>query len=143
MMDNIRLKIVEEARSWVGTPYRHFESKKGLGCDCGLFIMGVYVNVGLIKYKHPEFYPTDWAFHNPIGEMFVDNAEKYFLSIDPKDIKIGDMILYQFGKSISHASILIENDMIVHSQVGIGVTETNRFNTVWSNRERKYYTYVR
>lgn len=139
-MDDIRLKIVNEAKSWIGTPYKHYTSQKGLGCDCGLYIMKVYENVGLITYKHPAYYPQDWAFHNPIGELFVDIVENYCVSIDEKDLKIGDMILYKFGKSLSHASIVIENNMIIHSQVGIGVTISNRYNSVWSKREKEYYS---
>jgi hypothetical protein len=26
-------KVVREARSWIGTPYRHQASLKGVGCD--------------------------------------------------------------------------------------------------------------
>ena len=37
-----RTAIVEEARAWIGTPYRHQASLKGVGCDCLGLIRGVW-----------------------------------------------------------------------------------------------------
>ncbi len=33
--------IIAEARSWIGTPYRHQASLKGVGCDCLGLVRGV------------------------------------------------------------------------------------------------------
>lgn len=137
----LRNKVVEETKSWVGTPYRHYSMKKGLGADCGLFIMGVYDNLGLIKYEMPEFYPRDWAYHKPVGEMFVSIVRKYCYEIQKDCVKLGDIIVYKFGKCLSHAAILIEDDMIVHSEVPVGVTTSNRRTSKWFKRERLYFSY--
>jgi cell wall-associated NlpC family hydrolase len=37
-----RPDIVEEARSWLGTPYHHQAALKGVGCDCIGLLRGVY-----------------------------------------------------------------------------------------------------
>ena len=34
--------IVAEARAWIGTPYRHQASLKGVGCDCLGLVRGVW-----------------------------------------------------------------------------------------------------
>jgi NlpC/P60 family putative phage cell wall peptidase len=34
--------ILEEARSWIGTPYQHQASLKGVGCDCIGLVRGVW-----------------------------------------------------------------------------------------------------
>ena len=34
--------VVKEALSWLGTPYRHQGSRKGVGCDCLGLVMGVW-----------------------------------------------------------------------------------------------------
>jgi NlpC/P60 family putative phage cell wall peptidase len=34
--------IVAIARGWLGTPYRHQASLKGVGCDCLGLVRGVY-----------------------------------------------------------------------------------------------------
>jgi cell wall-associated NlpC family hydrolase len=36
-----RSAIVAEARTWIGTPYRHQASLKGVGCDCLGLVRGV------------------------------------------------------------------------------------------------------
>ena len=37
--------ILTEARSWIGTPYRHQASLKGIGCDCLGLLRGVWRGV--------------------------------------------------------------------------------------------------
>ena len=141
IIGNFRQIIACEARSWVGTPYLHYTAKKGLGCDCGLFIMKVYENAGLITFEHPDFYPQDWAFHSPTGEMFEEIVKRYCVEISEDKLDVGDIILYKFGKTLSHASILLERDMIIHSELPIGVKVSNRYTNQWIDRERKYYTW--
>ncbi len=135
-----RASVIREAKSWIGTPYRHYASKKGVGADCALFVMQVYVNLGLVKYKLPDFYPPDWAMHKPIGDKFEVGVKEYCDEIPKEQLKQGDLILYYFGKCLSHAAILIESDMIIHSEKPIGVTVSNRSTSKWYKRERKYYT---
>ena len=40
-----RAEIVRAARSWIGTPYRHQASLKGVGCDCLGLLRGVWREV--------------------------------------------------------------------------------------------------
>ncbi len=141
-MLNFRQKISKEAKEWIGTPYKHFSSVKGAGADCGLFIMKVYENVGLIVYKQPDFYPLDWAYHRPTGELFERIVASYCVETTEEKAGLGDIILYKFGKVLSHASIIVEDEMIIHSEVRIGVKLSNRFTCDWYDRERKYYTWV-
>ncbi len=141
-MLDFRQQIAKEAKEWIGTPYKHFSSVKGSGADCGLFIMKVYENVGLIIYKQPDFYPLDWAYHSPTGELFEQIVAGYCVETTKEKAGLGDIILYKFGKVLSHASIIVEDKMIIHSEVRIGVKLSNRFTCEWYDRERKYYTWV-
>lgn len=140
---NYRNDIINEANTWMGTPYKHFSSVKGAGADCALFIMRVYSNCGLIEYKQPEFYANDWSLHNPTKEIFRDIVLESCHQIEKKDLKKGDIILYKFGKMLSHGALLMDGNMIIHSESGVGVTVSNRNYSVWTNREREYYTYGR
>jgi len=141
-MKDFRQKIVLEAKTWIGTPYKHYSSSKGGGADCGLFIMKTYENAGLIKFKQPPFYPLDWAYHNPVGEMFEDIVKGYCNEVTKEEAGLGDIILYKFGKCLSHAAIIIEDNKIIHSEINIGVKVSNRFTCEWRDRERKYYTWA-
>jgi len=40
-----REDIVEAARAWLGTPYHHQASLRGVGCDCLGLVRGVWRDV--------------------------------------------------------------------------------------------------
>ena len=35
-------RVLEAATGWIGTPYRHQASQKGVGCDCLGLVRGVW-----------------------------------------------------------------------------------------------------
>lgn len=37
-----REAVIAAARSWLGTPYHHQASRKGVGCDCLGLIRGIW-----------------------------------------------------------------------------------------------------
>lgn len=47
--------IVDEARSWVGTPFRHQARIKGLGVDCVGLLVGVGEVLGLEVYDQTGY----------------------------------------------------------------------------------------
>ena len=56
-----RNRIVCEARRWIGTPYRHQASLKGVGCDCLGLVRGVWrAGYGAEPEAAPA-YTADWA----------------------------------------------------------------------------------
>lgn len=56
-----RAAIVAEARGWIGTPYRHQASLKGVGCDCLGLVRGVWRNCIGDEPETPPPYAPDWA----------------------------------------------------------------------------------
>ena len=146
--DELRDKICEEAETWVGTPYRHQFMNKGIGASCILFIVGVYSNLGLVKKEIPPYYHEDWAFNKTDQRMplyFENFVAENLIEIDNKDVKPGDIITYNFGKKIalSHAAIMVKQDMVIHAEKPVGVHTTNRQNKKWYDRERVCFTYGR
>ena len=56
-----RSLIVAETRAWIGTPYRHQASLKGVGCDCLGLVRGVWrATIGDEPECAPPYAP-DWA----------------------------------------------------------------------------------
>jgi len=102
----IQQAIVEEARSWLGTPWHHMGRVKGAGVDCAMLLAEVYQAVGLIPRVDPEPYPMDWALHR--GEQrFLEWVEKFGVKVEG-DPQPGDVLLYQYGRCVSHAAICVE-----------------------------------
>ena len=46
---SIKDKLIAEAKSWIGTPYKYAHAQKGQGTDCSGFIMTVVNDVAGIK----------------------------------------------------------------------------------------------
>ena len=56
-----RATIVAEARAWIGTPYRHQGSLKGIGCDCLGLVRGVWRAVAGAEPEAVPAYAPDSA----------------------------------------------------------------------------------
>ena len=54
-------QIVQSARNWIGTPYLHQASLKGVGCDCLGLIVGIWRElIGPLPVGVPAYSP-DWG----------------------------------------------------------------------------------
>ena len=61
MSAEIRNRIIAEARGWIGTPYMHQASLKGIGCDCLGLLRGVWRAIHGTEPEPPPAYAPDWA----------------------------------------------------------------------------------
>ena len=52
---------VRIARAWIGTPYIHQASVKGVGCDCLGLLRGVWRELHGEEAEAPPAYSPDWA----------------------------------------------------------------------------------
>jgi NlpC/P60 family putative phage cell wall peptidase len=107
--------IIAEARSWVGTPYRHQASLKGVGCDCLGLVRGVWRDVFGREPETPPPYTRDWAEANG-RETLAEAAGRHMIATDPAAMRPGDVILFAFAASIpaKHCAILVEPGRMVH-----------------------------
>src|SRR6185437_11331763 len=58
-----RAAIVAEARSYIGTPYLACADIKCAGIDCGMILVRVMVDTGMVEPFDPRPYPADWHMH--------------------------------------------------------------------------------
>lgn len=121
-----RRAIVEEAKTWLGTPYVPEARVKGAGTDCGMFILQTFENVGLIEHIEIPHYPVDIACHCS-DPMYLNWIEKYSKKVNREPLP-GDVIVYKFpgSKVPHHAAICIDSEYIIHSHVRSGVVLSNR-----------------
>lgn len=109
--------IVDEARTWLGTPYHHQGRIKGVGVDCAMLLAECYHACGLVPYIDPTPYPPDWHLHRS-EERYLSWVEDY---ADPVETPApGDVVLYQFGRCISHGGIVVAWPTIIHAYLGEG-----------------------
>ncbi len=99
----MRERIVAEARSWIGTPYHHCADIKGVGCDCGMLLVRVFVDLGVVAPFDPRPYTFDWHLHR--GE------ERYLDALLARGEKVerprpGDVMLFRVGRCFSHGGVV-------------------------------------
>jgi cell wall-associated NlpC family hydrolase len=98
-----RAAVVAEARSWIGTPYHNCADIKGVGVDCGMLLVRVFVDLKLCLPFDPRPYPIDWHLHRSeeryLGFVFDRSAE----TATPLP---GDVAVFRYGRCYSHGGIV-------------------------------------
>jgi NlpC/P60 family putative phage cell wall peptidase len=141
----MRHRIVAEARSWCGTPYHHQGQVKGVGVDCAMLLVEVFHQVGLIPKIDTRPYPPDWHMHRS-EERYLAWVEKYAKPVE--DPQPGDIVVYKFGRCMSHGGIVSDWPKIIHSYFRQGCYEVRgdagalgtRGSRGATSRERVFYS---
>ena len=117
-------QIISLARDWVGTPYHHQASKKGVGCDCLGLVRGVWRGLyGTEIAKTPPYSP-DWG-EVQTGEPLRRAAQKYLCEKGLTQAKAGDVLLFkmQVEGAAKHLGIMTSQNTMVHAMEGVYVCE--------------------
>jgi NlpC/P60 family putative phage cell wall peptidase len=125
-IDSTRAAIVAEARSWIGTPYRHQASLKGVGCDCLGLVRGVWRALYGAEPEAVPAYSPDWAEAGG-AEALAAAAARHLTRIDLAAIAPGDLLLFRWRPHLpaKHAAILSAPDRMVHAHDGTAVAEVH------------------
>jgi NlpC/P60 family putative phage cell wall peptidase len=126
-----RSAIVAEAHSWLGTPYRHQASAKGVGCDCLGLVRGVW---RAFEGGEPEAVPpyrADWA---EVGgaETLLAAARRRLFEIPAFQARPGDVLLFRMTPQacVKHCAIVSgarpgdPEPRILHAYWGRAVVES-------------------
>jgi len=129
-----RAAIVAEVRSWIGTPYRHQASLKGVASDCLGLVRGVWRAFYGAEPEPMVAYTPDWAEASG-AETFAETAARHLTAVDVDAAKGGDVILFRWRHNLpaKHAAILIAADRMVHAQQG-AVVATAALTPWWWRR---------
>jgi NlpC/P60 family putative phage cell wall peptidase len=121
-MTPIEAQIVRAARGWIGTPYRHQASLRGVGCDCLGLLRGVWREVLGAEPERPGPYSPDWAEAGG-REALLAAAGRHLVPHDA--IAPGCVILFRWrdGLPAKHCAIATSPTTMVHAHDGACVTE--------------------
>ena len=101
-----RARIVAAARSWIGTPYHHQASVKGVGADCLGLIRGVWRDVYGEDAEHPPGYSRDWG--EAAGEeTLLEAAARHLVATSVELRRPGDVLIFRMraGAIAKHAAV--------------------------------------
>ncbi|MDQ0509753.1 NlpC/P60 family putative phage cell wall peptidase [Angulomicrobium amanitiforme] len=110
-IDDIRARILTEARHWIGTPYLHRASCKGHGADCLGLVRGVWRAVIGEEPEGLPSYAPDWA-EATRAEQMAQAALRHMRAVPLADIAPGDVLLFRWRAHLpaKHAAILVSGD---------------------------------
>jgi NlpC/P60 family putative phage cell wall peptidase len=119
-----RSTFVAEARTWIGTPYQHQASLKGIGCDCLGLVRGVWrAVIGGEPERAPPYAPG-WAEASG-EEALAQAASRHLTAIALNDFREADVLLFRWrcGMPAKHAAIVTSTQTMVHAHEGAAVVE--------------------
>jgi NlpC/P60 family putative phage cell wall peptidase len=118
--------IVGLAREWLGTPYRHQASLKGVGCDCLGLVRGVYAQAYGMPPEVPPPYSRDWA-EAARSETMIDAASRHLTRIDSASFEPGDVLIFRLrtGAMAKHSAIATSSTQMIHAIEGAPVCEVH------------------
>jgi len=119
--------VARIAQTWIGTPYRHRASLKGVGVDCLGLILGVWRELGReVDFDIPHYAPG-WR-ETCKDELLWQRAKSNLRPAD-REIQAGDIALLRMrdGAAARHLGIVSgtwREPKLIHAYSGRGVVES-------------------
>lgn len=135
-------EIVAEALSWVGTPYRHQASSKGVGCDCLGLIRGVWRSLYGRNLDVPTDYAPDWAEAGGQERLLV-GAQRNFEVREAGALAAGNLLIFRWRPHLpaKHAGIAVGQDHFVHAYQSAGSVVKSALVPQWRKRLAGVFTF--
>lgn len=128
-----REDIVAAARAWVGTPYHHQASVRGVGCDCLGLVRGVWRDVVGAEPEVMPAYTPDWAEARG-REALLEGASRHFARRD--DVVAGALLVFRWkqGTPAKHVGIATGDGRFVHAYDSAGKAVESALSKPWLTR---------
>ena len=125
-MTMIGERVVQAARGWIGTPYRHQASARGAGTDCLGLLRGVWRELYGAEPEDVPAYTPDWS--EPQGEERLWRAALRHLEVQ-QGRAAGDLLLFRMraggvAKHLGIAGRIGPEPTFIHAYTGHGVVES-------------------
>lgn len=111
-----RADLVAEARSWLGTRYRHQGRRKGVGVDCIGLVGGVALACGV---RNAAAWMSDPDMHNyartPDPTMLRRALAQYLDPVGTSRALPGDVLLFALERQPRHFALLVAPGRVIHA----------------------------
>ncbi|RCX32085.1 NlpC/P60 family protein [Thioalbus denitrificans] len=137
-----RERILTEAVTWAGTPYRsrHYPVKGPTGgCDCASYILGVAMGAGLVPEGTPlPTYSADRHLHQSDERYREELRALGCTEIPVEQANPGDVLLFVVlgRRPASHTAILLHGLRMAHAYETTGKVSINGIDAGWQRRLR-------
>lgn len=119
-----RQDIVRAARAWVGTPYQHQASLRGIGCDCLGLLRGLWREFHGDEPERIRPYAPSWAEIDG-RERLLDAAARHLVPATGDVIQAGMILIFRWkdGAPAKHCGIATGPARFIHAHDGASVAE--------------------
>lgn len=127
--------IVAAARAWIGTPYHHQGSVRGVGCDCLGLVRGVWRAVIGPEPGPVPAYSPDWA--EATGrDTLIEAGRRHFRPIAADAIGAGDVAVFRWRPDwpAKHLAIATGAGTLIHAYDAAGGVVETPFARAWRRR---------
>jgi NlpC/P60 family putative phage cell wall peptidase len=129
--------IVQLARAWIGTPYVHQASVRGVGCDCLGLLRGVWRDLGRDEPEEMPNYSPDWSEATGAETLYMALA-RHLREIAPAALAPGDIALFRMFRHdpAKHCGIVGKgrgNLTLIHARQNKRVSE-EPFSPLWKKK---------
>ena len=138
------LRIVQQARTWLGTPFHHQARLKHKGCDCLGLIVGVVDELGL-KDKTGKLlasYDEITYSKQPDGARLIAKLQSALKEVPKAKMKPGDLGLFKIGDNPQHLAILTDFEGglgMIHCEARTRKVVEHRLDDEWNERLIKVF----
>lgn len=108
----LRERLIGEALSWVGTPYRQLGATKGVAVDCSMLLVRVVIDAGIVEAFDPRPYPPSWFMHRD-DERYIDWLATVAVEVDTP--RRGDIAAFRMGRAFAHSGFIVDDLHLVHA----------------------------
>ena len=142
-----RVAVVEEAKSWIGTPYHLKGRVKGAGADCFTFPAEVMIACGLFAREDLPPYQQDWFLHSD-EEHYLMLLRKHAVEVITSvcwptlNVEPGNVVAVKAfsARKFNHSAIVLAWPRCIHCVKEGGVHEFDiHRDPMWSHREVKIF----
>lgn len=115
--------VVNEAATWLGTPFHLNAHVKGAGVDCAWLLVMCYAAAGVPMPHELDIAQRNWHLHKD-DERYITQISKWMHVVETP--KLGDTVLFKIGRAYGHSAIVIQwPHVLVHVMEGDAVRVTD------------------
>lgn len=134
-----RAAVVDEAMTWIRTPFIHNAKIKGVGADCETFLAAVYAAVGVFDATNSPYVPSQWYQSQSARELYIARLSDYATEYDGDNPQPGDVIVVKSRWVYSHGAIVVEWPRVVHAFPPCVMESNATTNPVFRGHDLKFY----
>lgn len=126
--------VVARARAWIGTPYHHQASARGIGTDCLGLVRGIWRELHGSDAEEAPAYARDWAEATGV-ETMIEAARRHLREVSRSAPQPGDVVIFRYRSThvAKHAAIVATPATFIHAMEGAPVAEV-AFAPWWRRR---------